>query len=525
MMLKKISSKLNYEIIAICIISFIFFYFSLEISTILNNYIPLFAKVKSKGTFYPNFKDFLDFHLFGLGLLGFIVITFSLFPVKFEEKKESFLLLIIFILLVFCFNYFISNPPLVNANFHYNKIAAIMTDSNRLLGLWPKGQTTWSYPFYNFINFLFYDSQPLLNGILAAWTFYLFYKVSDFYLNHTWISLFSAITFIFSGIMLNFVYGAEDLFFNVFLTLAMIRSYQLNHKYLTGIILFLVFASRPQNILLCFIILIPELIRWYKLKINDYSRVISNFFTFLIPFLILQFFLFYHDLSPWMRGIKLLSTMQPIPVDGFLISEFSGTFFGHFFWIFGIFFFPAILITLIFLTKKDAFEFNQKNYILGLLFSSMVLLLLYEKVSMFYFNFRYLSYLYPLIYLYFVIVIKKIFLEKFNLKLVFFILLLSPFTLPSHISLENIKKHRQQYGGLYKNRMKLRDKVKNSEYVCAMGGVYACRFASYVLAKDKSKEGRYHLVLAKEKSNSFYKDFQVAYSDKWFSLIDTQTKK
>ncbi len=103
-----------------------------------------------------------------------------------------------------------------------------------------------------------------------------------------------------------------------------------------------------------------------------------------------------HDLG-LMAGPINMSTYHSIEIEGFRLVPWSGAFLFHGIWMTPTILFASAMVAVVIPFRQPRWSVGMRVVTLGVIYISATLAL-YEQVSMFYFNWRYLAYLLPVIF-------------------------------------------------------------------------------------------------------------------------------
>jgi hypothetical protein len=250
---------------------------------------------------------------------------------------------------------------------------------------------------------LFYDVPWLWQGINAALATWLCYLVAR-RMNIGWIAAtLLSTTVALSGNLLRFANTAEDVLLNVTLLLLVSYATLRRNGLLTGAALALAILGRPPFIVLGFALAAAELVTTRLRAQPDAGpspvRYLAQAAAAALAITVAAQALF----TVWGRRYLLtngrlvdvpeLQDLEPREIDNFTIFPFSGTFVGHLLWTFPVVILIAAGWGLVTARRREP---QTATTVYFAAFSVIALLLTLEANPLFYYNVRYVTYLFPL---------------------------------------------------------------------------------------------------------------------------------
>jgi hypothetical protein len=464
----------------------LYFFYDLYIGP-LADFLPTRMLVRSSGTFYPNFKTILIFqilHLFYLCIFSLFLLSISVRLTK-NAPKFLFVLVGIFVYWFYASNSF---PPIVNANFMINKVN--FASSDVMSGPFIVSRSSTAYPLFVRAANLFYDYQHIFTGICAVFIFIIVNGIisARFKETSSTTNLIVSFCICFCGALTSFSFGAEDVLFNIIFILLFLYFSVKPNLIMANLTLVCIYLNRPQ--------LLPALFPLYLyLHISNYISERNFKKVALGPFIFLTFLfswnviLYQFDLN-WLVSksgsfLSAVENFNPIRIEGFTIHRWSMTFYLHSFWIYGVvglLFYPFLYVA----AKKQ--YWLELSLGLGFLINCVV----HDFLTMFYFNWRYLTYFFPVMVLSSHFVLNKVALRAKYLNFYHIVLALSLFTfyepfigklnwLPGYSSFTS--KYETDFENLWNERDQLRKTIGDDSLRCEPDK-HICRMVSYVLIRS-----------------------------------------
>lgn len=471
-----------------------------QLTATLAHVLPISFQVRSAGTFFPSFLDphsrGFEFQIFMTGLLLMVGIALSVIARRLSTPRQLLLqtenlvtkhprvIGAIFAVICGSFYFYLASPPNAyptNARMHW-------------VDNFFERQTNFFYVLVK-LNLLFYETPPVLVAILGAVIFALMFACLQLATQKTLYALFGSITFSFASNVIIFANMAEDVLLNISALLLFAYFYLRRNPLGTGLGLFVVFLGRPSFILLPVAFCAGEFFAatltasenscWRRARL----ALIDQFFMRTLACFVALFFgwhstlllLGFHYLSD---AITKVGELKRIPVEGFTIFQFSGAYLGHILWTFPI-------IVLFFcgrvLWRNNRLALPLRAFVFSLAFFVFFNLLLLESLPMHYYNVRYLSYLFPLLWIIAWIPCKRVADDhrpRIGLNLGILLLGMSPFTIHADPIGARNNLSKRPYVQLYEHRMELRRLVGNEIVYSADAVPGYLNYISYLLKRD-----------------------------------------
>jgi hypothetical protein len=495
--------KLYIILFFVSLFSSVLLYVSPTIVFHLNELLPLSAKVRSAGTYYPAFSDTGGYirQLYAVPVALYLTFFLLVFIIKYNHvysKIETYvqdnyiIICSILIFIIFATYAYIAYPPNFFPANAYHHWVRNLYDIN----------ISRSYTAVFILHYLFYDYPHILQGILGS----LIFIVTFFIFNTADLKKLSSIALAlsvsFSSHVMNFISISEDTLIIQLLVLICLYFYIKRLNYFTGLSFFLLSLGRPQLVVVVLAFIVVEL--FYNNKPFLYSfKYIKDFFlknhfisSNLFLFFVLLFFReilailipgFYGPLYNILSSFnKFAVEVTPIAVDGFTIYKMSLAYFLHFLWIMPSAFF-IILVYFLFLSRKKNTPFLDSTILFFLL--TLISIILHEIATAFYFNYRYLSYFIPSLTITAILLIVGNINSRNKICLFFLLVLISitPIMQNNDSISTKISSSQSELHQLYQYRKFLRRISANDNVYTSFSKRSEIVYLSYVFQKPRFK--------------------------------------
>lgn len=255
-------------------------------------------------------------------------------------------------------------------------------------------------------HLVFYDSPWLWNGVLGAGLAALAWVIARQLDFSPWLAAGLATLPLLSGNLLRFWDTAEDLKLNAVVLLSVMAGLLSRRPVVIGLLLAVAVLGRPTFLVLVPCVLLAEVTRslstagWrralhpsqqrFSLVVVTTATITTAGFQLLFSILGDRHFLVH---GRFLRGTDSLTSVQPLEVDGFVISAFSGAYLGHL-WALPILFFIGLMLATATVSLQPV---AIRTTTLTILFFTVAHLFVHESQPLLYYNVRYLTYLLPLL--------------------------------------------------------------------------------------------------------------------------------
>ncbi|HEV7524034.1 MAG TPA: hypothetical protein VGP92_03675 [Acidimicrobiia bacterium] len=265
-------------------------------------------------------------------------------------------------------------------------------------------RNNWYYTLVKLPHRIFYNAPQILQALNGAANVALTYAIGRtiFRSSRVLPSLFS-VAYLASSLMLLFANTAEDVQLNIAVLMLAYLLYLRRSTPWLGLALFIVVLGRPQLVVVWAAFVATELLVTQRGTVVARVRALfaDRFVTVNLAVATALFVLW--DLllvvrhQNWLlhNGHVIdsaLTSLKPIPVDGFTISPFSGAYVLHGLWIF-----PTTLMlgsVYALWRVRELPDMARRALVFGLIVVTACLFVS-EAEPLFYFNVRYLAYLFP----------------------------------------------------------------------------------------------------------------------------------
>lgn len=436
---------------------------------------------RSAGTYFPGFTDENGFG-HQLLRLGWILLLSSLAAITLvAERFRS--------VIAQLQEHGISEP-------HYRIILillAIAAAGTYLhFGWWPDAYPSnarihWVDGFYNraerhtyaltkFVYQFFYDSPRLLVGLLGTLHVLLFAGIIRRLTTNTLLGAGAGVSWLISSNVLLFANMAEDVNLSFVVLLATVYACVRRWSIAFGILAFLASSTRPTHGLLFAGLWGAEFLAACSSSglRSALRAVFSGHFLGKSLLALLAPLLAWHG---WMvlagqhflvltenSAVDILSGQESLAIDGYAISQFSGTALLHMLWVFPL---PALALWFAGLLFVARYELaNHRTFILGSFVFIAVNILIVEYLKMFYFNVRYITYYLPFILATAWIVLARLPVATTPLKFTLILILTVSTFAPYNFAPARLEKVRTTpLSALYAHRMEMREFLEGCDKV------------------------------------------------------------
>ena len=208
-----------------------------------------------------------------------------------------------------------------------------------------------------------------------------------------------------SGNLLLFANTAEDVFVNIVVLLLVFVTLLTRHPIALGLALALAMLGRPPFVLLIFAVLggdmLAHLRRTRSVRELPWRFPIVAGLVALVTIVACQVaFEFFGDryllVDDALISASSLENLDPIEVDGFLISPFSGAYVGHAAWIFPL---PLLIAAAAGLVRAHRRSVAVEGLVYACALGILAIVLVNEATPLLYYNVRYLTYNLPMLVL------------------------------------------------------------------------------------------------------------------------------
>ncbi len=459
-----------------------------EITHLFFQFLPLSATIRSAGSIAPAFLDDNGFslQLFRIGILfistPFLIMCCAkpLFQDSYFSPVRTRQIFLLFLTLSTLVYFYFSYPP------------NMWTANSRFLWVdaWTTNHVFFStYTLICSLHYLFFDFPAHLVALSS-----LIFFTSAYFLLRTFnipgvLAVFATTTLTLSSNLTNFANVSEGLIINVTILTLSLLAYSKRPAYLVGIVFFITTLGRPQYLAILGAFIFAELYiekndKSYFSNLIEHFRgkfITSNFISFSTCYIFWQITSMLLDINLFSfvsgEAATFLAKNKPLPIGGFTIFPLSGTYFFHYLW-----HFPIIISLTSILCGVYFFDCPMKLKKLYLFTYSFTLanVLLHELFPVFYYNIRYLSYFFPLLYLVSFLIINEI-TKKTRFRWLLIPFCLSSFTVSS--SALQVRDAAQNYvlTPLFEHRHALRQWTASSEHVySAYNNKGAMNYLSYI---------------------------------------------
>jgi hypothetical protein len=364
----------------------------------LGRALPAAAVVRSRGTPFPAFAQAWPFTVraSALTLLGAAIVGLlaRFWPRRWRWTVRVEVVAVVLVVLagaaIYGFFGYPHNAIPTNSRIHWVDIYNIRADE-------------WFYTLVKLPHHLFYNAPYALQAINGAVNVALLYLIGRTFLRRGPLPIVLALTYLGSSLMLAFANTAEDVQLNVAALLFAYLMYLRRSTPWLGLALFIAVLGRPQVVYLWVIVVVLELFLEPRepgagrLRAALHDRFLTiNLAVAAALFVVWDLVLVVRHQNWLLHDGRLIDSvlvdLKPIPTDGFTISAFSGAYTLHALWIFPAFLLIAAGVALwrireLPLPARRALLFGVLGVLGGVFIS--------EAEPLFYFNFRYLAYLFP----------------------------------------------------------------------------------------------------------------------------------
>jgi hypothetical protein len=366
----------------------------------LGRWLPAAAVVRSRGTPFPALPQALPFTLrataFALLAASVVGCIARFWPRRWRWTTRVDVVAVVLVVLagaaIYGFFGYPHNAIPTNSRIHWVDIYNIRADS-------------WFYALVKLPHRLFYNEPYALQAINGAVNVALMYLIGRTIFRRGPLPVVLALTYLGSSLMLAFANTAEDVQLNVAALLFAYLMYLRRSTPWLGIALFVVVLGRPQLVYISAVVVAVEfLVQERREGQGRFRNLFSN--RFLLGnvgiaagiFVAWDVFLTLRHQNWFLHNGRLIDTvlvdLKPLPTDGFTISAFSGAYILHGLWIFPAFLTLGAIVALVRIRELPN---TAKRALLFGVFAVGGGVLISEAEPLFYFNFRYLAYLFPLL--------------------------------------------------------------------------------------------------------------------------------
>ncbi len=369
-----------------------------RVASRLGRALPAAAVVRSRGTPFPPLAEAFPFAIRTTALVllaaSVVACVARVWPRRWRWSTWSEVAAVVLVVLaggaLYGFFGYPHNAIPTNSRIHWVDIYNNRADE-------------WFYTLVKLPHRLFYDAPYVLQALTGACNAALMYLIGRTFLRRGPLPALLSLTYLGSSLMLAFANTAEDVQLNVTALLFAYLMYLRRSTPWLGIALFVAVLGRPQFVYLWVIVAVLEFLLGPREPGQGRVRAAlhNRFLTVNLAvagglFLVWDLVLVVRD-ENWLLHDghlidSVLTGLQPIPTDGFTISAFSGAYVLHSLWIYPAFLLLAAAVAL--WRIRELARPAQRALLFGVLVVTGGVLIS-EAEPLFYFNFRYLAYLFP----------------------------------------------------------------------------------------------------------------------------------
>lgn len=366
--------------------------------TLIDLVLPTAGSVRSAGTGYPGFAESYEPALRGLGLLiaGAFALPLPKIPATSITRwcRAAAPVVVALTALVYAWLAYPHNGFPSNSRIHWVDIFFDRADN-------------FFYALARVPHLVFYGAPWALQGLNGALNAWLVTWVVRRATGRTSASVGAGVTYLVASVMLLFANSAEDVQLSVTALLLVCAGIVGRRARLTGAALFIAMLARPQ-----FLLAVPALVLAEYVvgrgqgqidedgdeRVSPIRSLLLSASTFIPLFIAWHAYLHAIDSAWLLTDGRVVSTglteLTPRPIDGYTIAPFSGAYVLHLLWLVPVPMWLALASSRVAWSRMTA---SGRRLVIFVLTFTTATILLNEVVVLFYFNIRYLAYLFPLL--------------------------------------------------------------------------------------------------------------------------------